>query len=248
MCETADRVLDVAREWAPQERPPQVSDWNDQALVVAFGRAYRCLRSVREVAGRGEAEDAAVLTRALVALTFRYLWLGRAEGEAERRERLQRLRRRYATDRAVFGEELEDLGYMPRGTSAEFRVVADGLRDAGVLGMPGDQQVATQLDQDLHPEVPRFFELTYARIYRAASEVAHYGLGALLRGFLVPPLAGEQGVVVIDRRDDEGAAEMLGLALVTFAMLADFSEPVVRHGLTDRIAVLIREHHAVEAQ
>src|SRR5262245_3927972 len=37
---------------------------NDWLLLEAFGRAYRCLRSVRLQAGRGEADDAAFLTRA----------------------------------------------------------------------------------------------------------------------------------------------------------------------------------------
>src|SRR6266508_4109128 len=68
------------REWRPQENRPNVNDWNDEFLVAAFARAFRCLRSVREIACRGEADDAAVLTRALIALTLRYLWIGRAPG------------------------------------------------------------------------------------------------------------------------------------------------------------------------
>jgi hypothetical protein len=243
MCATADRVLAIVREWSPDERPPLVEDWNDEFLVAAFARGYRCLRSVREVACRGEADDAAVLARALVALTLRYLWVGRAEGQDEREDRLRRLRRRWARDRAALGEALEGLGYLDPGTSAPFRASADELRDDGVGEMPADEEIARQLDRDLDPEAPRFFELVYARIYRTTSEVAHYGLGALLEGYEVPPVEGVRGELAIDRRNDERAAEVLGLALITFGALADFAEPVVRHGLTQRIGEAIEERH-----
>jgi hypothetical protein len=56
---------------------------------------------VRELAGRREGEDGAVLTRALVALTLRYLWLVRVDDEAERSDRLRRLLRKWAGDRAI---------------------------------------------------------------------------------------------------------------------------------------------------
>jgi hypothetical protein len=241
MCATADRVLALVREWMPEEQPPAVEDWNDQLLVAAFARGYRCLRSVREIACRGEADDAAVLARALVALTLRYVWVGRAEGE-ERRARLRRLQRKYVSDRATLGEELEGLGYLPVGMSAEFRATADQLRADGVPTMLDDKAIALQLDRDLDPEAPRFFELVYARVYRATSEVAHYGLGALFQGFEEPPVGGP-GRLAVDRRDDDRAAEALGLALLTFGALADFADPVVRHGLTQRIAAIIEERH-----
>jgi hypothetical protein len=242
ICETVDQVLElVRREWRPQENRPNVNDWNDEFLVAAFARAFRCLRSVREIACRGEADDAAVLTRALIALTLRYLWVGRAPGE-QRRERLERLRRKAAEDRATLGEELELVGHLPAGTSAEMRAVADELKDAGVKGMLDDRSIAKQLDRELHPEAPHWFETLYARVYRWTSEPAHYGLAALLQGFEIAPIPGP-GVLAIDRRDDERAAEMLGLALISFATLADFGDSVVRHGVTQQIAELVQQHH-----
>jgi hypothetical protein len=175
ICETADQVLElVRREWRPQQNRPDVNDWNDEFLVAAFARAFRCLRSVREIACRGEADDAAVLTRALIALTLRYLWVGRAPGD-QRRERLERLRRKAAEDRATLGEELELVGHLPAGTSAEMRAVADELKDGGVKGMPDDRSIAKQLDRELHPEAPHWFETLCARVYRWTSEPAHYG-------------------------------------------------------------------------
>jgi hypothetical protein len=249
ICDAVDQVLElVRREWRPQQNRPNVDDWNDEFLVAAFARAFRCLVSVREIACRGEADDAAVLTRALIALTLRYLWIGRAPDD-KRRERLERLRRKAASDRATLGEELELVGHLPAGTSAQMRAVADELKDAGVKGMPDDRSIAKQLDRELNPEAPHWFETLYSRVYRWTSEPAHYGLAAMLQGFEIAPIPGP-GVLAIDRRDDERAAEMLGLALISFATLADFSEPVVRHGLTERIGELVQEHHErlVEAQ
>jgi hypothetical protein len=110
-CDLADQIVELVRTRLPGTTP-QVRDWNDRLLVEAFGRAYRCLRSVRELAERREGEDAAVLTRALVALTLRYLWLVRVDDEAERSDRLRRLLRKWAGDRATLGEEMIDLGHV----------------------------------------------------------------------------------------------------------------------------------------
>jgi hypothetical protein len=152
---------------------PVVRDWNDRLFVEAFTRAYRCLRSIREVAGRDESEDARVLTRALVSLTIQYLWLVTVEDVDERRDRLRRLQLKWATERAILGEELMDLGYMPadpdeaeqlRQDVARFRARAEELERECVRRMPSERDMALRLDRDLDLEVPRFFELIYARV------------------------------------------------------------------------------------
>ena len=58
-CELADRVLELVRTRIPQAPAPDIRDWNDVLLVEAFGRTFRCLRSIRELAGRREGDDAA---------------------------------------------------------------------------------------------------------------------------------------------------------------------------------------------
>jgi len=57
LCEAADQILELVGARL-RECEPGARDWNDRSLVLALARAYRCLRSVRELAGRGEAEDA----------------------------------------------------------------------------------------------------------------------------------------------------------------------------------------------
>src|ERR671934_150989 len=81
LTQAVDEVLDLVRNRLP-EVEPAIRDWNDRLMVAAFARAYRCLRSVRELTHRAESEDAAVLTRALVSLTLQYLWLVRTDEAA----------------------------------------------------------------------------------------------------------------------------------------------------------------------
>lgn len=249
LCELADRVLELVRTRLPQTTP-QVRDWNDRLLIEAFARAYRCLRSVRELAGRGEADDAAVLTRALIVLAFRYLWLARVDDEDERSDRLRRLLRKWSTDRATLGKEMIDLGYVPddeagaeqlRQHVAAFRERADALKHEGVGPVPDDKAIAISLDRDLEPEAPRFFELTYTRIYRTTSDVAHYGIGTALAGF--PRNPDEPGELSLDKIDEHGAGEALGLAIIAFGALLTFSEPIIGHGLSEEVGELIRTRH-----
>jgi Family of unknown function (DUF5677) len=241
--EIADRVLELVRQWAPGDAGPPARDWNDLLLITAFTRAYRCMCSIRELAGRGEADDAAILTRALLALTLRYVWLARVDDEDERNDRRRRLTLRWASDRATLGEELEDLGYFEAGTAAPFRATAEQLERECVRRMPDDAAIAKRLDRELGLEEPRFLELVYARIYRTTSDVAHYGIGAALEGFAALPSAADLGVLPLHHPDEERAAEALGLALVTYGVFLELSEPIVQHGLADQVAELIREHH-----
>jgi hypothetical protein len=244
----ADRVLELVRTRVPAATP-QVRDWNDRLLLEAVGRGYRCLRSIRELAGRREGEDAAVLTRALVAVTFRYLWLAVVDDKTERSDRFRRLLRKGANDQATAGEELLDLGHILEEGGDEFRRSVEDLRrqadefkQQGVGLLPPDGAIAMTLDRDLQPTQPRFFELLYARIYRPTSDVAHYGLSSAIAGYPASP--GDPGELSLERADDQQAAEMLGLALVTFATLLDFSEPVMRaQGLAVEVAEMIRAHH-----
>lgn len=246
-CELADEILEFVRVRLPGTQP-QVRDWNDRLLVEAFGRAHRCLRSIRELAGRKEGEDAAVLTRALIALTLRYLWLARADGDDRRTDRLRRLLRKWATDRATFGEEMIDLDHVAeeggdqfRAAVAGFRAQADEFGRDGVGRVPDDRTIAIGLDADLQPEVERWFELLYARIYRTTSDAAHYGIATALAGY--PRNPDDPGELRLERADDQQAAEALGLAIITYGTLLSFSEPVVRHGLAEDVGEMIRARH-----
>jgi hypothetical protein len=249
LLDAADQILELVRIRLPQTNPT-IRDWNDRLFIEAFARAYRCLRSIRDLAQAGRSEDATVLTRALVSLTFQYLWLISVDDESERYERLTQLRLKWMKERATFGEEMDDLGYFPRDAAAEqlreqvaqFRNKARELERRGVSRLSSEQNLARRIDKDLKPSEPRFFELIYARVYRPASHVAHYGIGAALSGFANKPEL-NRPELFLELTDEEEAIDAIGLALVTYAALLDFGEPVIQHGLTEAIAELVNSAH-----
>jgi hypothetical protein len=189
-----------------------------------------------------------VLTRAIVSLTLQYLWLARADEDDERRDRLKRLELKWTGDRATMGEELMDLKYLPGDGSeddmselvVQYRTRAKQLKEEGPRPMPGERDMALQLDRELEPTVPRFFELIYARIYRPTSHIAHYGIGAAVRGD-DPSL---DGPLSLEYTSESDAADALGPALVTYGALLDFSEPVMKHGLAKEVGEIIERAHA----
>jgi Family of unknown function (DUF5677) len=255
LCEAADRILELVRERVAAIEPPVPRDWNDRVFLVAFGRAYRCLRSTRELAGRGESEDAAVLARALLSLTLQYLWLVSTDDEAERRARLRRLVRKWATEYAVLAEGLLDLGYLPQDGTVDdlhesirqYRATADALEQEGVPRMLDARSLAIHLDRELKPEAARFFELMYARIYRPTSHVTHFGLGAVARGLdRAHDADADPAPLTLDRVDDGEAAEALGLAIVVFGAFLDFSDPVIGHDAAAEVARIIDAAHRQE--
>src|SRR5436190_1853727 len=93
ICRAVDAILE-AIESAPLADPgPTVRDVNDAFLCAAYGRVYRCVRSIRELAGRGEADDAIVLLRHLVSIVGASIWLAAPTDPAERPSRFHRARR-----------------------------------------------------------------------------------------------------------------------------------------------------------
>src|SRR6266571_398507 len=78
-----DGILDLVSTQAPASVRSRYR--NDQFLVLAFGRATRCLRSSRDIAAtHAEADDVSVLTRALMVTVLLALWLATPDDPAER--------------------------------------------------------------------------------------------------------------------------------------------------------------------
>jgi hypothetical protein len=222
------RAVDVileAVENAPTGTPgTPVRDANDTLLCAAYGRAYRCLRSIRELAGRGEADDALVLTRALVSLVARSLWLASPDDPAERKVRLDRARRSWAEEAVKTARDLRSVGFEPEGEERA-QALLDQLEQVGVACLPDDRSLLVALN----------LEAFYPRVHRRASDVTHFSLGAALEGFLERPdqATGTGGVVSLRLPDPTRAYEALYLAVVTFGAFLERSEQVIGHGLTE---------------
>src|SRR3954453_19349005 len=79
LCAAVDVILAAVEQSAIASSGPAPRDVNDTFLGAAYGRAYRCLRSIRELADRGEADDALVLTRTLLSIVARALYVVQPE-------------------------------------------------------------------------------------------------------------------------------------------------------------------------
>src|SRR5947208_3188811 len=59
----ADRIIELVRASAPGDDGVETSDRNDRLLVAAYGRAFRCLVSIRDLAAHGELIGPVVLEK-----------------------------------------------------------------------------------------------------------------------------------------------------------------------------------------
>lgn len=222
-----DEILQAVEDAAPGAPGVPTRDANDLHLLSAYGRAYRCLRSIRKLAGEGEADDAAILTRSLLSTILRALYLVQPDGFMERQSR--RLQLAYSTRReeATALDEMRTLEF-PNITEEDVkqaRAHKDKLAKFGRI--PPDAQLATQLGLDAF----------YSRVYRSTSDASHFGMRTMLAGFVAQPTSatGAGASIALNFPDEAKAAEVMEFAALTFAAFLEASESIVRHGLTERV-------------
>lgn len=203
---------------------PAPRDVYDALLGAAYGRAYRLMRSIRELGGRGEADDALILTRALLSLVGRSLYLAESEDPDERERRFDSARRSWAEQAVRTFDDLAAGGFAPEGERDRMVGIAEAMKAKGAPRLPNDRDLLAGLGLDPY----------YPRVYRLASEVVHYSIGSALDGFLEYPdrLIGG-GRVALKLPDADRAEEALALALITYGEFLERCEPVIRHGVTE---------------
>jgi hypothetical protein len=216
----ADTILSQIKSNSVEQVP--VHDVNDAILCAAFGRAYRCFRSIRELAGRGEADDAFVLTRSLVSIVARALWLVAPDDDVERERRFNRGRRSWAEWAAKTGRDMASEGLSFGVDPARAQALVDRLDARGIPSLPDDRSMLDSVG------LTRF----YPRVHRVASDVVHFSLGAALEGFLERPDVATRsgGTVSLEKPDRDRAAEALTLAAIVFAAFLRMIEPRISHG------------------
>ena len=204
-------------------------------LVAAYGRAYRCLRSIRETAARGEADDATVLVRALVALILRSLYIVQPEEQAERQRRLAQWVGKSRRDQRVMIEELRELEYEFTDEDVDrARELESATTWAGVL--PSDKDLAKSVG----------LGQVYSHVYRLASDAAHYGIFTMLEGFEKQPetVTGEGASVSLVKSDPDRASDALAYGVVSYGAFLEKSEPVIGHGVTSAASALVSAYFA----
>lgn len=227
----ANAILGLVEEAAESSPGVPTRDRCDVILLAAYGRAYRCFRSMREVAARGEADDAMVLVRALLGLMLRAVYIVQADAPEERERRLAQWIGKSRRDQRAMLQELKALGY--EFTDDDLRKADALVADKAWAGtLPGDKSLAAELG------LSQF----YSHVYRSASDAAHYGIFTMLEGFETPPqsVTGEGASVSLDKVDRPRAADSLMLGITVYGAFLENTDSVVRHEVTDRAAELVR--------
>jgi hypothetical protein len=229
--DAVDSILRAVEDSTPGSPGIPTRDRNDVILISAYGRAYRCLRTIRRIAGEGEADDAAALTRVLLSTALRSLYVVQPDAPEERQLRLAQLVHSSRRDQAAMLDEMHRLGFtnITEQDVVTARAIADETKWAGRL--PGDQDLASMLD------LAHF----YSRVYRSTSDATHWGTQTMLAGFLEQPTTatGEGATISLDLPDEERASEALGLAALTYGAFLDLCDSVVKHGVTARVASIL---------
>jgi Family of unknown function (DUF5677) len=217
-------MLEAVEKATTTSPGPAPRDLNDAFLGAAYGRAYRCMRSIRELACRGEADDALILTRSLLLIVARALYLVEPEDPAERERRFASARRSWAREALHTLDDLAATGFEPADDREPLAHIEEAEKARGVPFLPKDRQLLTDLGLSAY----------YARVYRLASETVHYSLGSALHGFAEypDPVSGGGGVL-LKNPDGERAEDALALAAITYGEFLERCEPIIRHGVSE---------------
>jgi hypothetical protein len=137
-------------------------------------------------------QTALILTRALLSIVGRSLYLVAPEDPTERKRRFDSARRSWAEQALSILDKLAAAGFEPADDRERIARIAEATEARGVPRLPTDRDLLSALGLDPY----------YARVYTLASDVAHYSIGTALGGFLQYP----------DRLTGSGEKSHLGCA------------------------------------
>ncbi len=229
--DAADAILALVAGSLPPMPGVVVSDHNESLLVATYGRMYRCLTSIRDLAGspRYEADDARVLTRALLSATLRSLWLVAPDDPVERERRQRSAALAYFIEQRKIAVEERAAGVDVGDAPERLQRNIDAMQAAGVTEPLNEHDIAVKLNM----------KPFYTRVYRVGSDTTHYSIGAALDGF--GELTSELGIgpVPLERPNQNEADHVLVTALIVYGQFLQSCEPVIKHGLTERVTELV---------
>lgn len=233
LCAAVDLILEAVEKATEDSPGPAPRDLTDAFLGAAYGRAHRCMRSIRELAGRGEADDALILTRSLLTIVARSLYIVEPDDPKERERRLASWRLSWGEQALRILDDLSAAGFEPIDDRERIAGIVETERAQGVQPLPNDRDLLAGLGLAAY----------YARVYRPASDVVHYSMGNALGGFAEYPDHIEGGGrVMLKRPDADRAEEALGLATIIYGEFLERCEPVIRHGVSPEARRLMAEY------
>jgi hypothetical protein len=216
--EVADEIAGLVETNLPSSPGVPTRDVNDELLCAAFGRAYRCFRSIRDLAGRHEADDALVLTRTLLVIGLRSLYIVLPEDRIEREQRWRSSGLTAMRAELTSTAEQKRAGFDVADRDVDrVRSMVARLEQAGVKPLPPEEQIAKAVG----------FGPFYPRVFRPTSAVAHYSVWSALDGYI------KLGVpaVSLDLPAPDRAEEALELASVVYGAFLEKSDPIIGHGV-----------------
>lgn len=221
--DVAAAISKLVAESLPGDGGVLTRDVNDEYLCAAYGRAFRCFTSIRELARRQEADDALVLLRTLLSIGMKSLYLALPDDAAERRLRHRSSGLKSLRAQVTAADEQERAGFDLGDADVEsVQNMVRALEAEELPPYPTEEQVARAVG----------FGPFYPRVYRPTSSVVHYELWSALDGYV---LVDGQRQVALEMPDEERADEALELACIVYGAFLDKSESVVRHGVTEKV-------------
>jgi Family of unknown function (DUF5677) len=238
--EFAQRLLDIVRtawvEHSEREGGIAHTDESDRQLILAYVHAYRRFRAIKRLAedDQPSPEAVMVLTRSLVSLTHRALYLVASDDPDIREERRKRFLLLGVREELTYLEAIADEVPTVRPTlelaRESVRLRKEFFKKAGwSLArpiFPTDEQLATELGFPAH----------YDEVYRPGSGDTHYSPFSAAGGFA--DLEGETPTIALTGHNTAVLLQALLRAIVVYAEFLIAAEKVVRLGVGPKVEEL----------
>lgn len=182
------------------------------------------------MAAEGADVEAMILTRSLLSMTLRAVYVDEPTEPDERRRRFLQYQAMHLQDLERTAAGHEELG-LEHGV--EMDVVAEAIteiKSAKIGGFPNDTELCRILK----------LEPFYFRVFRPGSDAAHFSLGIALDELL------EAESVELEQGNLEVADEVLGLAVHVYGLLLHSSERFLGHELGQEAKRLVDEWYGDE--
>jgi hypothetical protein len=236
----AQRLLDIVHtawvEHSEREGAITGTDESDRQLLLAYVHAYRRFRAIKRLAEdeHPSPEAVMVLTRSLVSVTHRALYLVSSDDSDVREERRKRFFLLGVREELTYLEGIVDevpaVRPMLELARESVRLREEEFKAAGWSLdrpiFPTDEQIARELGFPAH----------YAEVYRPGSSDMHYSVFSAAGGFA--DLEGETPTIALLGDDPNELMQPMLRAIVVYAEFLIAAEKVVGLGVGSQVEEL----------